>query len=82
MGGITIVVCALLGFVFIGVPIITLIADLLGSSPEGREAQITRRVADAHTEIVDAFAVARDKMTRRAGLDDSFRLGRFRRGDW
>lgn len=75
-------VCALMFLAWVVVPVIALIAEALDGSPRRREAQITRRIVDAHSEVSAAFAAARDKMTRRAGLDDSFRLRSGSRSRW
>jgi hypothetical protein len=39
------------------------------------EAQIQQRLGEAHAQISQILAAANARMTRRAGYDDSFRLG-------
>lgn len=76
IGWIATVVLAVFVFSVIIVPIITLIAEELDNSPRRREARIIRRVTDARSEISGIFTAAAEAMNRRAGRDDSFRLGR------
>jgi molybdopterin biosynthesis enzyme len=77
-----VIVAALVVFVLVVFPLIEGVGDLFANSPRRREAQLRYRIADAHDEVSGVFAAARDKMNRRAGLDDSFRLGRGSGSRW
>lgn len=77
-----IIVGAVVVLAILTLPFFEEIADHFANSPRRREAQIRSRIADAHDDVSGVFATARDKMTRRAGMDDSFGLGRGSRSRW
>jgi hypothetical protein len=75
IGWIIIGSCALLALIWI----VTVLAD---SGPQAPEVRLRERITDAHSEISDAFSDAREQMARRAGFEDTFRLGRNRGSRW
>lgn len=66
-------------FVMFGVPAIF---EWFGSRPRRREAQIQRRVRDARKRVNAIFEAAAERMDRRAGRNDPFRIGRGRGSRW
>ena len=56
--------------------------DGMTTPPKRQQGRIVHRMSDAHNEISDVFAAAREKMNRRAGLDSSFNLRSDPRNWW
>jgi hypothetical protein len=75
-----------IGWIIIGfgafLAVLWIAAMLDDSGPQSQEVRLRERIADAHSEISDAFDDAREQMARRAGFEDTFRLGRNRGSRW
>jgi hypothetical protein len=75
-----------IGWIIIGVgaflAVLWIAAVLDDSGSQAPEVRLRERITDAHSEISDAFSEAREEMARRAGFEDTFRLGRNRGSRW
>jgi hypothetical protein len=75
-----------IGWIIIGscafLAVIWIAAVLDDPGPQAPEVRLRERIADAHSDISDAFSDAREQMARRAGFEDTFRLGRNRGSQW
>lgn len=68
-------ICVLMFLAWVVLPLIAVLVEELDRSPRRRAARITQHVTDTRDEISGIFAAAREAMDRRAGRDNSFRLG-------